>query len=266
MLKADMVEALSKCSDFANQKNEVEELCARTRGFDVVCRYFPLFHPELNPIEMYWAELKRFLRMNCRSVVLWLRNQLLFEVHLAPLPRAGGAGFGLWCLLRNGAPTLRTHSVSLSLLSPTLLHFRRYEAAYRQQVEAKHAGDVVRYAHSQTHPPRSHRKVASEGTSILAVYDTLDKGKMLEQSACQCCDCGGQDPCTRELCRTHGVGVDVDLMVTTKLRNKDNWDWLHNFTSPNDQLAWNPHNPTSRNCRCMVCERARIRARSSLAE
>jgi hypothetical protein len=37
-------------------------------------RFLPKFHPELNPIERYWAALKRYLRTNCQYTLANLRS------------------------------------------------------------------------------------------------------------------------------------------------------------------------------------------------
>ena len=58
-----MREALSKCSDLKNEKCMIEQLL-RTNGHIAV--FLPKFHPELNPIERVWAQLKRFTKAHCK--------------------------------------------------------------------------------------------------------------------------------------------------------------------------------------------------------
>ena len=61
--KADwMWETLVKHSDFRDEKSMIERMLIE-RGH-VPC-FLPKFHPELNPIERVWAQLKRYTKAHC---------------------------------------------------------------------------------------------------------------------------------------------------------------------------------------------------------
>ena len=54
----EMSEVLSKFSDFKNKECMIEQLLRANRHIAVFLPKF--FHPELNPIERVWAQLKQF--------------------------------------------------------------------------------------------------------------------------------------------------------------------------------------------------------------
>ena len=58
-----MRQTLAEHSDFKNEKSEIETLLIK-KGH-VPC-FLPKFHPELNPIERVWAQLKRFTKAHCK--------------------------------------------------------------------------------------------------------------------------------------------------------------------------------------------------------
>jgi hypothetical protein len=69
----------------ADQDDFIEQECALTmlvhaynakHGTGHVVLFLPKFHPELNPIERFWAALKRYLRKNCTYSAPGLRNML----------------------------------------------------------------------------------------------------------------------------------------------------------------------------------------------
>jgi hypothetical protein len=69
----------------ANQDDFIEQECALTmlvhaynakHGTRHVVLFLPKFHPELNPIERFWAALKRYLRKHCKYSAPGLRNML----------------------------------------------------------------------------------------------------------------------------------------------------------------------------------------------
>ncbi len=58
---------LANQPDFAEQLGAIEEVVQaynRDHGTGHVVEFVPEFHPELNPIERFWATLKRYLRQN----------------------------------------------------------------------------------------------------------------------------------------------------------------------------------------------------------
>ena len=65
--------------DFKEQKCALEELVdLHNKEWKTghIVEFLPKFHPELNPIERFWAFLKRFLRNNCQYSMLKLRAGL----------------------------------------------------------------------------------------------------------------------------------------------------------------------------------------------
>ncbi|KAJ7794205.1 hypothetical protein B0H14DRAFT_3888832 [Mycena olivaceomarginata] len=75
---------LSLQPDFAGQKSQLELLIAATSG--MVCHFLPKFHPEMNPIEYFWAWVKRWFRE--RSNGTWQKAKDLVDegLQLCPLP------------------------------------------------------------------------------------------------------------------------------------------------------------------------------------
>ena len=58
-----MHETLAKHSDFRDEKSMIKHLLVE-KGH-VPC-FLPKFHPELNPIERVWAQLKRYTKAHCK--------------------------------------------------------------------------------------------------------------------------------------------------------------------------------------------------------
>jgi len=58
-----MHEALAKHADFRDKKSMIEHMLVSKAH--VPC-FLPKFHPELNPIERVWAELKRYTKAHCK--------------------------------------------------------------------------------------------------------------------------------------------------------------------------------------------------------
>ena len=56
---------LAKQSDFANQKEWLEETVVGDGDSGLAIIFYPKFHCEFNFIELYWGYVKRFLRSNC---------------------------------------------------------------------------------------------------------------------------------------------------------------------------------------------------------
>ena len=67
-----MHETLSGHSDFKHERNMIEHLLIWNGH--IPC-FLPKFHPELNPIERVWAQLKRFTKVHCKySLPSLLKN------------------------------------------------------------------------------------------------------------------------------------------------------------------------------------------------
>ena len=58
-----MRETLAKHSDFRDEKSMIEHILIDSAY--IPC-FLPKFHPELNPIERVWAQLKRYTRAHCK--------------------------------------------------------------------------------------------------------------------------------------------------------------------------------------------------------
>ena len=57
MKKEDMRKVLASHSDFCNEKSRIEKILIAQGHIPI---FLPKFHPELNPIERVWAQLKRY--------------------------------------------------------------------------------------------------------------------------------------------------------------------------------------------------------------
>ena len=68
-----MRKELASHPDFKNEKNMVERLLVE-KGH--ICVFLPKFHPELNPIERVWAQLKRFTKGHCKYTLPSLRKNI----------------------------------------------------------------------------------------------------------------------------------------------------------------------------------------------
>ena len=68
-----MRQKLASHPDFKNKKNMVERLLVE-KGH--ICVFLPKFHPELNPIERVWAQLKRFTKGHCKYTLPSLRKNI----------------------------------------------------------------------------------------------------------------------------------------------------------------------------------------------
>ena len=88
-----MRETLAKHSDFRDEKSMIEHMLLE-KGH-VPC-FLPKFHPELNPIERVWAQLKRHTKAHCKYSLPSLRNNipLTYDTvtylgkHLEPLSKS----------------------------------------------------------------------------------------------------------------------------------------------------------------------------------
>ena len=69
----EMRNTLSKHSDFRDEKSMVERMLIE-KGH-IPC-FLPKFHPELNPIERVWAQLKRYTKAHCKYSLPSLRKNI----------------------------------------------------------------------------------------------------------------------------------------------------------------------------------------------
>ena len=86
-----MHETLGQHSDFRDEKSMIEHMLIE-KGH-IPC-FLPKFHPELNPIERVWAQLKRFTKAHCKYSLPSLRRNIplaydtvtLENIYTQPLP------------------------------------------------------------------------------------------------------------------------------------------------------------------------------------
>ncbi len=79
--------------DFKMRTSQVEVLCKEINP-DATVIFSPKYHPEFNPVELFWAALKHHVRCNCSYTMAGLKN-----IESAPRPRA-------WCGGRQGRQLL----------------------------------------------------------------------------------------------------------------------------------------------------------------
>jgi len=68
-----MRETLAEMDDFKNEKSLIEHLLIWKGHIPV---FLPKFHPELNPIERVWAQLKRYTKAHCKYSLPSLRKNI----------------------------------------------------------------------------------------------------------------------------------------------------------------------------------------------
>ena len=68
-----MRKTLAEMDDFKHEKSLVEHYLV-DKGHIAV--FLPKFHPELNPIERVWAQLKRFTKAHCKYSIQSLRKNI----------------------------------------------------------------------------------------------------------------------------------------------------------------------------------------------
>jgi hypothetical protein len=73
---------LSHQPDFVNQKEWLEEIVV---GAGHILEYFPKYHCELNPIEMFWGWVKQHVRMNCGYSIQSLRVNVPLALNACPI-------------------------------------------------------------------------------------------------------------------------------------------------------------------------------------
>jgi hypothetical protein len=73
-MTADQMRAtLAAMDDFKNEKSLIQHLLIE-KGH--IPAFLPKFHPELNPIERVWAQLKRYTKAHCKYSIQSLRNNI----------------------------------------------------------------------------------------------------------------------------------------------------------------------------------------------
>ena len=73
-MTADQMRAtIAAMDDFKNEKSLIQHLLIE-RGH--IPAFLPKFHPELNPIERVWAQLKRYTKAHCKYSIQSLRNNI----------------------------------------------------------------------------------------------------------------------------------------------------------------------------------------------
>ena len=73
MVGDQMREILAEMDDFKDEKSLIEHYLTE-RGHIPV--FLPKFHPELNPIERVWAQLKRYTKAHCKYTLPSLRRNI----------------------------------------------------------------------------------------------------------------------------------------------------------------------------------------------
>ena len=73
MKAEEMQSVLAEMDDFKNEKSLVERYLIE-KGH--IPAFLPKFHPELNPIERVWAQLKRYTKAHCKYTIRSLRKKV----------------------------------------------------------------------------------------------------------------------------------------------------------------------------------------------
>ena len=73
MVVEDMRKALAEMEDFKNEKCLIEHFLISKGHIPI---FLPKFHPELNPIERVWAQLKRYTKAHCKYTLPLLRKDI----------------------------------------------------------------------------------------------------------------------------------------------------------------------------------------------
>jgi len=163
-LKKDMVKLMAAQPNFQQQTTILHDVI---KARDHICRFYPKFHCELSPIEMFWNRQKAFVRRNCGyniKSVRWAVRLGLEAVCAEEVRRF----FGL-C--------------------------RRYEAAYRMQ--SQDTASIPGLIRLTGHKYQSHRKVSEAATrgmtcKVNGVDQQVDVGHIQEltrQASCTCSTC-----------------------------------------------------------------------------
>ena len=107
----------SQCPDFLNQKSALQ-LQIETRGHR--CEFLPKYHPELNPIELCWGWVKRWMRTRCRyTYESMLENMPIAMVDKLPLS-----------IIRNFFRHARNY-MNIYLLGATAMNAKRMIREYK---------------------------------------------------------------------------------------------------------------------------------------
>ena len=73
MVADQMREVLAKHPDFRDEKNMIQTMLIKEGHIPI---FLPKFHPELNPIERVWAQLKRYTKAHCKYSLPSLRKNI----------------------------------------------------------------------------------------------------------------------------------------------------------------------------------------------
>ena len=73
MTAEQMISTLAAMDDFKNEKSLIQHLLIK-KGH--IPAFLPKFHPEINPIERVWAQLKRYTKAHCKHTIQSLRKNI----------------------------------------------------------------------------------------------------------------------------------------------------------------------------------------------
>ena len=73
MIADDMRKTLGEHDDFKNEKSMIEHFLLEKGHIPI---FLPKYHPELNPIERVWAQLKRYTKGHCKYTLPLLRKNI----------------------------------------------------------------------------------------------------------------------------------------------------------------------------------------------
>ena len=79
-----MRETLKEHPDFKNEKSMIEHFLVQKGHIPI---FLPKFHPELNPIERVWVQLKKYTKAHCNYSLQLLRSRFLLRTFKIMLER-----------------------------------------------------------------------------------------------------------------------------------------------------------------------------------
>ena len=91
-----MRKTLAEMDDFKHKEFLVEHYLV-DKGYIAV--FLPIFHPELNPIERVWEQLKRFTKAHCKYSIQSLRKNIpdaYDSVTLENIQKSGTTCLDIW--------------------------------------------------------------------------------------------------------------------------------------------------------------------------
>jgi hypothetical protein len=191
--KEDMVKLMEAQPDFRAQTTILHDVVKKAGH---ICRFYPKFHCELSPIEMFWNRQKNFVRRHCGYNIKTLRwtTRLGLEAVCCEEVRRF---FGL-C--------------------------RRYEAAYRMQQEAQKLIPIPALVRVTGHSYKSHRKVSEN--ALTNMDEGLDRDmveELYKRASCTCVGCAGRSEsdadCDSVFCRKHSTFITEDKKTAQEYYN-----------------------------------------------